>query len=84
MLRFLAALLFLICPAVPSAIATQDANGGLNQPDQQPSFNRLAAIHDIQVGNLAPEIEGLDLDGVPFKLSDYQGQIVVLDFWGDW
>ena len=32
----------------------------------------------------APEIEGNDLDGVAFKLSDYRGKVVVLDFWGDW
>ena len=23
-------------------------------------------------------------DGVKFKLSDYRGKVVVLDFWGDW
>ena len=33
---------------------------------------------------LAPEIEGEDIDGVPFKLSDYRGKVVVLDFWGNW
>jgi cytochrome oxidase Cu insertion factor (SCO1/SenC/PrrC family) len=37
-----------------------------------------------EVGNLAPEIQGEDLDGVKFKLSDYRGKVVVLDFWGDW
>ncbi len=33
---------------------------------------------------LAPEIVGEDVDGVPFKLSDYRGKVVVLDFWGNW
>ena len=37
-----------------------------------------------QVGQLAPEIEGFDLNGQPFKLSDYRGRVVVLTFWGDW
>ena len=37
-----------------------------------------------EVGQLAPEIEGEDLDGIPFKLSDYRGKVVMLDFYGDW
>ena len=36
------------------------------------------------VGQLAPEIEGEDLDGAKFKLSDYRGKVVMLDFYGDW
>ena len=36
------------------------------------------------IGELAPEIEGVDLDGVEFKLSDYRGKVVMLDFYGDW
>ncbi len=35
-------------------------------------------------GNVAPDIEGEDLDGVAFKLSDYKGKVIFLDFWGDW
>jgi len=38
----------------------------------------------LQIGMEAPDIVGEDLDGVPFKLSDYRGKVVVLDFWGDW
>lgn len=38
----------------------------------------------LEIGSVAPDIEGADLDGVAFKLSDYRGKIVVLDFWGDW
>jgi thiol-disulfide isomerase/thioredoxin len=33
---------------------------------------------------VAPEIEGEDLEGRKFKLSDYRGKVVVLDFWADW
>ncbi len=38
----------------------------------------------LQIGMVAPDIVGPDLDGVEFKLSDYRGNVVVLDFWGDW
>ena len=36
------------------------------------------------VGQVAPEIEGEDIDGKPLKLSDYRGKVVVLNFWGTW
>ena len=39
---------------------------------------------DLEIGKEAPDIEGEDVDGTPFRLSDYRGKIVVLDFWGDW
>jgi hypothetical protein len=38
----------------------------------------------LAVGQPAPEIAGEDLSGVAFKLSDYRGKVVMLDFWGDW
>jgi thiol-disulfide isomerase/thioredoxin len=31
-----------------------------------------------------PDIEGEDLDGKAFKLSDYRGKVVLLAFWGNW
>lgn len=39
---------------------------------------------DLAVGKPAPEIEGVDHNGKPMKLSDYRGRVVLLDFWGDW
>jgi hypothetical protein len=36
------------------------------------------------LGLVAPDIEGKDLDDVAFKLSDYRGKVVFLDYWGDW
>lgn len=38
----------------------------------------------LAVGKLAPEIVGADVDGKRFKLSEYRGKVVVLDFWGHW
>jgi tetratricopeptide (TPR) repeat protein len=35
-------------------------------------------------GMEAPDIQGSDQDGVAFKLSDYRGRVVFIDFWGDW
>jgi cytochrome oxidase Cu insertion factor (SCO1/SenC/PrrC family) len=37
-----------------------------------------------KVGDEAKDISGEDVDGKAFKLSDYRGKVVVLDFWGFW
>ena len=42
-------------------------------------FARMLAI-----GKQVPDIVGSDLDGVDFKLSDYQGNVVMISFWGQW
>jgi hypothetical protein len=36
------------------------------------------------VGKEAPDIEGEDQDGKRFKLSDYRGKVVLLDFWNEY
>jgi hypothetical protein len=44
----------------------------------------LRALRTLRVGMVVPEIKGPDLDGKQFKLSDYRGKVVLLDFWGNW
>ena len=46
--------------------------------------SELYEIRNLAVGQAAPEIEGVDMDQVAFKLSDYRGKVVLLDFWGNW
>ena len=44
----------------------------------------LFEMRNLAIGKIAPEIVGKDFDEVEFKLSDYRGKVVVIDFWGDW
>ena len=44
----------------------------------------LFEIRHLTVGVEAPEIEGVDQYGVKFKLTDYRGKVVLLDFWGEY
>jgi len=44
----------------------------------------LRRIREFGVGQLATEIEGSDINGKHFKLSDYRGRVVVLTFSGNW
>jgi len=46
--------------------------------------SELFEIRNLAIGKTAPDIEGEDIDGKKFKLSDYRGKVVVLDFWGHW
>jgi cytochrome oxidase Cu insertion factor (SCO1/SenC/PrrC family) len=49
--------------------------------DQQ---DKKAKPEYAPVDKQVPDIEGEDLDGQAFKLSDYRGKVVMLDFWGNW
>ena len=44
----------------------------------------LFEMKNLSVGKVAPEIAAEDIAGVDFKLSDYRGKVVMLDFWGHW
>jgi hypothetical protein len=44
----------------------------------------LFELRHLTIGKTAPDIEGEDMDGHNFKLSDYRGRVVLLDFWGHW
>lgn len=45
---------------------------------------RLFEMERLREGQISPEIEGEDLDGVKFRLSDYRGKVVLLVFWASW
>jgi hypothetical protein len=57
-------------------------------PDKQPKVEQARKeLDDMKlrgIGKPVPDIAGDDLDGKPFKLSDYKGKVVLLDFWGFW
>ena len=38
----------------------------------------------LQIGMVAPEIVGKDVDGNDMKLTDFRGKVTVIDFWGFW
>lgn len=44
----------------------------------------LFEMRHLVVGKEAPDIAGEDQDGRKFKLSDYRGKVVLLDFWGEY
>jgi outer membrane protein assembly factor BamB len=41
----------------------------------------LFEIRNLSIGKEAPDIEGEDQDGKRFKLRDYRGKVVLVDFW---
>jgi len=41
----------------------------------------LFDLRHLSVGKEAPDVEGDDQDGKKFKLSEYKGKVVLLDFW---
>jgi hypothetical protein len=61
--------------------------GAVKIPDGGTVGEKAAAelfeIRHLVVGKEAPDIEGLDQDGRRFKLGDYRGQVVLLDFWSE-
>jgi hypothetical protein len=59
--------------------------GDVKLPDGDIVAERAKAelfdLRNLRVGKQAPDIEGVDQDGKRFKLSDYRGKVVLLDFW---
>ncbi len=44
----------------------------------------LFEMDHLQIGMTVPDFESIDENGQKFRLSDYKGKVVVLDFWGNW
>jgi peroxiredoxin len=74
-----------LTPAVEAAAVTALARWKARRPDLGNAVAAAqAVITRFTVGKRAPEIAGVDLAGVPLRLSDYRGKVVVLSFSGEW
>ena len=56
----------------------QKEEGRSKNTSPPPAQQAKEGVHE---GDRAPEITGIDGDGADFKLSDYRGKVVLLDFW---
>ena len=61
-----------------------DRGAALRVGISEPLSGTPAVAGAPKIGEPAPEIAGEDTEGVPFKLSDYRGKVVVLSFWAFW
>jgi AhpC/TSA family len=53
-------------------------------PYAKEAVSYIFELENLQIGMKAPDFEATDQDGKTFRLADYQGKVVVLDFWGFW
>jgi thiol-disulfide isomerase/thioredoxin len=74
----------LATPMTQSARVYLGRNPGLGKTLGELAKVDLDDIHNLSVGKVAPEIEGRDAEGKPFKLSDSRGKVVLLTFSGNW
>jgi hypothetical protein len=58
-----------------------DVKAGFRGTVGEAARKELYEIRHLVVGKPAPEVDGEDQDGKKFKLSDYKGKVVLLDFW---
>src|SRR6266851_230167 len=59
-----------------ASIATPDGKAKLGEKAAS-QLTRVKNLASLKVGKMAPEIEGKDMDGKAFKLSDYRGKVVL-------
>jgi predicted esterase/thiol-disulfide isomerase/thioredoxin len=57
---------------------------GIEQNYLHSANMQLKELQFHAVGKPATEIDGVDLDDRPLKLSGYRGRVVLLNFWGTW
>ena len=66
-------------------VSGQPEPGGQPAPrEYKLEFTSASGANGLEVGDTIPEVSGKDLDNIKFKLSDYKGKVIMLDFWGDW
>jgi serine/threonine protein kinase/thiol-disulfide isomerase/thioredoxin len=71
-------------PKAPPTAPPPSAPPPSAPPPSAPPPAPVGESQTPEVGLVAPEIDGEDLTGECFQLSDYRGTVVLLDFWGFW
>lgn len=61
-----------------------DVAGGEGPSYAAMAEGQLFELDNLQIGKTPADFEVTDENGVKFKLSDYRGKVVVIDFWGNW
>jgi peroxiredoxin len=72
--RYIAALVSLGCCVVP----------GIHAGADKATVAAAVAPTMLGAGAMAPEFSSFDLDGKEVRLADYQGKVLILDFWATW
>jgi thiol-disulfide isomerase/thioredoxin len=57
--------------------------GGWIRPLHSPPATRASA-HALQIGDTAPDAKRPDLEGKPRSLAEWQGKLVLVNFWASW
>jgi hypothetical protein len=58
--------------------------GGTLADSAKGQLTSMKIMVSVVVGKPVPDLTGPDVDGKDFKLSDYRGKVVLLDFWAHW
>jgi hypothetical protein len=58
--------------------------GGTLADSAKNQLTTMKNMVSVVVGKAVPDLTGPDMDGKEFKLSDYRGKVVLLDFWAHW
>jgi len=65
---------------------TKDDKKDDNKDDEKTSKKKpkKPPVPGTSIGEKINDIIGEDVEGEEFSLSDYEGKVIMLDFWGDW
>ncbi|TQS70592.1 TlpA family protein disulfide reductase [Ornithinibacillus gellani] len=70
--------------AIYNFISNKDANQSLDNQAAVDDGEEEVAMIGLEKGKKAPDFELESLDGETVKLSDYQGERVMVNFWATW
>lgn len=66
--------------AIPAVLISMYSFSGSSSTDATTADPKVGT----NVGDLAPDIVMMGIDGTPLKLSDLKGKMVLIDFWASW